>query len=92
MVAMRDGFVAAIRSMPMIRSVLLAFVVRCALSGIVRVDFNFAFVDMTLVKSMEMAIMQKIKMVAVFYFFVAAPFAMQVRMAGVGMVLLIFHC
>jgi hypothetical protein len=87
-VSMRNDFVAAVCAVLVRRVVSVALVSVGAIGGICEVHFELMLIDVTVVKRMQMAIMQIISVVVVDDCGVAAVFAVLMRMVLVDLVLI----
>ncbi len=86
-VAVGNGLMAAVRTMLVRRIVSVALVPVGAIVWVCGVHFEFMLIDVTVVKRMQMAVMQVIGMVVVDDRGVAAVFAVLMRMVLVDLVL-----
>jgi hypothetical protein len=83
MIPVRNCLMTAARAVDMARVVTAAAVVRRAAVGVFARDVDYVLVDMTLVRVVEVTIVQIVDMAAVAYGWVAATRAMLVGMVGV---------
>lgn len=90
MVAMRDLLVPAVRSVPMIGSMGTAIVLVAAI-GIPVVDRDPVFVDVAIVRVMQVAIVQVVDVAAVAHGHVAAARTVAMRMVGMVRLVALVH-